>query len=738
MKIIPQMKIIFQKVKLFQNIFVLITCALCGLVLLIIALKSSGGDWFISQCQADITYSAIWNHGELPFFSYFLNGGTYLIQDPQSFLFTPTTLWVLIFGPEGGLRFAAFFFGMFGSFCMYLWLKKYLGSLPALISAVSWTLSLGIFWRIAVGNDMFLWNLAIPALLFAVDYLSARLCFKRSFLLSVLLGLFILGPTFHSIFYFGLISGVTWVALSFIKNLKNFKYNLKFLLWIICAIGLAIIIALPKLIPWSLFPMDRWAEFDGVISLHNAMNALLNYGTVTITHPLKSGASARWGIFESSVALSPIATLLAGIGLITGWSKKNYRKLYFFSLIIITLSMLLCTNLELWKFLFKLSNDSFRVVERFLILAAFGLAIFAGVGCSWAFGFFKKISKYFAIGIIVSLFVSANWWIKKAEKNRVINKKMISLWSHPSIISKNTPSIFLGNFDGSPIQKNKMIASNFVVVGAKMWNEGYYSYLYSRNRKKEQPVFFGKAASKATLSHTSVTINNLEPGEDVFMNLMPANLGESISVSPTNATIKFVLNRYNMQVINSGTVMAKKVKIQPNFPITVFFEDNNAKPDNVKIIRKDSGLLKNGKFEQRFSSWKPWQTARNSSNLLSVITIRDVPGCRKALRIENPKAKLIGLQQLVKVSSGKVYRLSGTCRSTGTSDSKILFGGRIGFWLPPQKEKQIVWMSEHNKWWAKSLEFTNQVDGTACIYVHMGYGNISSTGEFTNISLEEM
>jgi len=67
-----------------------------------------------------------------------------------------------------------------------------------------------------------------------------------------------------------------------------------------------------------------------------------------------------------------------------------------------------------------------------------------------------------------------------------------------------------------------------------------------------------------------------------------------------------------------------------------------------------------------------------------------------------------------------------------------LFGGRVGFYIPNQKEKQIVWMSEHNKWWQKQLVFTNQIDGTACLYVHMGYGNISSTGEFTNISLEEM
>ena len=40
--------------------------------------------------------------------------------------------------------------------------------------------------------------------------------------------------------------------------------------------------------------------------------------------------------------------------------------------------------------------------------------------------------------------------------------------------------------------------------------------------------------------------------------------------------------------------------------------------------------------------------------------------------------------------------------------------------------------------WHKELIFTNQVTGIATVYIHMGYGNISSIGEFTNISLEEI
>ena len=45
-------------------------------------------------------------------------------------------------------------------------------------------------------------------------------------------------------------------------------------------------------------------------------------------------------------------------------------------------------------------------------------------------------------------------------------------------------------------------------------------------------------------------------------------------------------------------------------------------------------------------------------------------------------------------------------------------------------------MSEYNHWWKKDLIFTNQVSGIATLYVHMGYGGVASTGEFTNIRLE--
>jgi hypothetical protein len=36
------------------------------------------------------------------------------------------------------------------------------------------------------------------------------------------------------------------------------------------------------------------------------------------------------------------------------------------------------------------------------------------------------------------------------------------------------------------------------------------------------------------------------------------------------------------------------------------------------------------------------------------------------------------------------------------------------------------------------LEFTNSVTGVGALYVHMGYGNVASTGDFADIRLEKV
>lgn len=154
-------------------------------------------------------------------------------------------------------------------------------------------------------------------------------------------------------------------------------------------------------------------------------------------------------------------------------------------------------------------------------------------------------------------------------------------------------------------------------------------------------------------------------------------------------------------------------------------------PEDVTTVA-GVNLLKNSSFANKGSRWHYWREGKTFTNAVLF------PADKKTsfLRIENPYKTLLGVQQLVPVVSGLVYRLSGRARSMNPENRNVIFGGRIGFWLPPQKNREIVWMTEYNRWLYKELVFTNHVTGKATVYVHMGYGGVASTGEFTDVKLE--
>ncbi|MCX7846950.1 MAG: hypothetical protein N2595_02815 [bacterium] len=104
------------------------------------------------------------------------------------------------------------------------------------------------------------------------------------------------------------------------------------------------------------------------------------------------------------------------------------------------------------------------------------------------------------------------------------------------------------------------------------------------------------------------------------------------------------------------------------------------------------------------------------------------------LRIENPKAQIIGVRQDVAVVSGAVYRLSGRVRSCA-GHAPVLFGARVCWEARPLPPHQLIWMTEYNHWWEKDLVITSDVGGIIQIEATMGYGGVPSTGEFTDIRL---
>jgi len=149
-------------------------------------------------------------------------------------------------------------------------------------------------------------------------------------------------------------------------------------------------------------------------------------------------------------------------------------------------------------------------------------------------------------------------------------------------------------------------------------------------------------------------------------------------------------------------------------------------------------LLKNSTFIRGLEYWQPWQAAKHDSNIVCVVTYEGTRGKYRALRIENPGGVLAGVQQLVSLKSGEVYRLSAACRSSITNDSHQLFGGRVAVYQPPQAEEQLVWTTEFNNWWKRERIITAQMSSVAVVLVHLGYGRVATTGEFADVRLEQL
>jgi hypothetical protein len=188
-------------------------------------------------------------------------------------------------------------------------------------------------------------------------------------------------------------------------------------------------------------------------------------------------------------------------------------------------------------------------------------------------------------------------------------------------------------------------------------------------------------------------------------------------------------------LFGKGTIYTISLtRLSPATNISTTVEKQSDIPSQAK---HSVTLVNNGTFDNEMAHWNAWRCSpEDFLRHVKVINTVVNGNRKKAVRIENDTAALIGLQQNVNVISGTVYALSGMARSTTATGSFSLFGGRIGFWLPPQEEKQVLWMKENTAWTRRSTTFTNMVSGTATLFVHMGYGNIASTGEFTDIRLE--
>jgi len=94
------------------------------------------------------------------------------------------------------------------------------------------------------------------------------------------------------------------------------------------------------------------------------------------------------------------------------------------------------------------------------------------------------------------------------------------------------------------------------------------------------------------------------------------------------------------------------------------------KPDPAKKIQDPKpktinyiNLLKNSSFKSGQDNWQPWQKAKDSPENIKIVNVENNQNFDFALRIENPGAGLIGMQQLASLKSGWASMTNGGRKS---------------------------------------------------------------------------
>ncbi len=151
-----------------------------------------------------------------------------------------------------------------------------------------------------------------------------------------------------------------------------------------------------------------------------------------------------------------------------------------------------------------------------------------------------------------------------------------------------------------------------------------------------------------------------------------------------------------------------------------------------------TNVVADSTFPVGMKGWGLWQTAYTRTADVAVVPCTGVSNCPGAVRMVSVDGQLIGIQQNVQVVSGVTYRLSGQARSMMSSGPSGAFGARIALHMPSGREFEVVWQHETAAWLRKEYVFQSIMGGEARIFVHLGYGHTATTGEFTNVRLEEV
>jgi len=567
---------------------VALAALLTGAVLFWLSLHCQASDWFISETHADIIYTGLHQFRQFPYFSFVFGGGTYFLQDPQSNLFSPAVPLILLAGPSIGLRLLEGLWGVVGVYAFVGWMRGRVSLEAALVGAVASATGLGVLWRIAIGNDMFMWHLGLPFLLWTADGVLRKRSLESALWFALTLGLLMLGPTFHSFTYLFLPVVPLYVLLELLFNRPSARDFRKIVGLFALGCTLGVLMISFKLAAWLKFPMQRLVNDYGVLPLSTSLHQLFDYSLIDrvrvvtakyVGKPTRIGRRA-WGSEEAATALPPIGTLFAIIGIFAAGISRSKRRIGLFALLVLLLGLTLSSWSPAWEAFRRLNGGNFRVAPRCLGMAAFALAVFAALGADAVFSRVKRAALPLSLAASALMCGSALWWTHAAGQTK--DGIVLPTWMNPieqaslerEVASKVHSFDKIRRYRGRrDVLEGTGYTDGFLVVGndddPMLWvAQRALPILYDGHKNANVG---GVKPNQITTEHFRVKIRDLPAHARIVLRLQEPEFGLAITTVPPNAGVT-VQPKGNLLVVENPTdEPIERVTLRARLPISGYW-----------------------------------------------------------------------------------------------------------------------------------------------------------------------
>ena len=386
-----------------------------------------------------------------------------------------------------------------------------------------------------------------------------------------------LGPTFHSFTYLFLIVVPVFVLLEWAFRRPNLAQFGKTVALFALSCGLGLVMVSPKLVCWLTFPMGRPVPDPGALPLTTTLKYLFDYSVVDWirVHTASFVASTRnpkffgWGVEECAVAMPPLGSLLALIGLVAATRSRALRQLGVFALVLIAIGVSIASSNLVWNHFRALTGGNFRVAPRFLGMTAFGLSMLAAIGTDALLARLKRAVLPVTLGLLAVLLGSAVWWVRTASHSE---DTVTTSGIHPiqRFREERDAVSQIGSFAAiRSFRKERDILTGvgytdgFPVVG-----NNYKPKLWGEVNNPLPIVVKGLEPSQVSIENLRIKLRDVPAHSKVSLRLREPRYGLAVSTLPPEASVVVKQHGNLLEVANNSDTPISHVTLRAQLPIS--------------------------------------------------------------------------------------------------------------------------------------------------------------------------